>query len=105
MGIATSKTRESMTWRLFAADDRHGATLRRWKYLKSSRHQRTQIVKAVTACDEHNNRDVERRRVLLVREIAIRGEKNLEMPHGQAEQFPISLAGPTHLGCGPGLVP
>jgi hypothetical protein len=90
---------------LLLADDRHSATLRSSKHLKNSWHQRTQIVKTVASRYEYNNRYVERREVLLIREIAVRCKENVELPHGQGEQFAISFAGPTHLWRGSGLVP
>jgi hypothetical protein len=39
--------------------------------------------------NEHDNRDIERRDVLLVRQIAICGEEGVELPDRQGEQLTV----------------
>ena len=56
-----------------------------------SRHQWTQIVEAIAACYEHHDRYVERRKVLLVRQIAITRQEDLEVADRHGEQFALRL--------------
>ena len=67
--------------------DRHSATLDRWEDFKKPRHQLTQVVQSIAACHEHHYSHVERRNILLVRQVAISGEENVEATDRQAKQF------------------
>jgi hypothetical protein len=63
------------------------------------------VVRCVRGSDEHDNRDVERGQVLLLREWAIDGEQHIEPRRNcQSQQLTVALARPTHLGHSPGVV-
>jgi len=67
----------------------------------SGRKSSRRLLRATSTTTAISNHE----KIVLVRGIAVGRQKHVELPHGQSEQFPIPLAGPTHLGRGPGLVP
>lgn len=60
------------------------------------RHQRAQVRKAIAGRDEHDDCDIECRKVLLMREIAIGCDKHVELGSGKGEKLTIPLACPSH---------
>src|SRR5438093_12961582 len=95
--MGRSERRSTVVFTTLTLHDRHSTPFCRREEFEKPRHQRTQVVEAVAACGEHNYRDVERGNILLVRKVAISGEKSVELACRQGKQFAIALAGPTHL--------
>ena len=68
-------------------------------------HERPQIGEPVALGYENQYGNVEPANVLLVGKIPVNGQKNIELPRGQLEEFPVFLAGPAHFRYCARLVP
>ena len=75
-----------------------------WQRLKNLWNQRLQIQEAVARSREHDRGDSESRQFLLMRELPIDRDERVELAFSKAEQFAISLAGPSHLWGGSRVV-
>src|SRR5262249_18509548 len=81
------------------ADYERLSSLRARELFKNCRHQRFQIRQPIGCRDQHDDGDGEGREVLLVLQLSINRQEDVELALGQAEQFTVSFASPTHLRC------
>jgi len=69
------------------------------------RHERHEILEAVTSCDKDDDRDPELLEILLKREVPIDRHKHVELVLGKGEQLAVFVAGPARLWDGTNLMP
>lgn len=71
-----------------------------WKALQNLRHQRAQLSERIVRRNQHNHRDVECRKILLILELLIDGQEHIEFVFCDSQQVAIAFAGPSHFwGC------
>ncbi len=80
--------------------ERYRATRSARKDLEKLGDEGAQIFEAIARRNHNDYRDVERRQVLLVRQVPVAGQKNVEVRSSHREQLPVGLASPPHLGSG-----
>ncbi len=86
------------------AHNRRLSTRRRRKQREHLRHERLQVCQRVAVGNQHKDRDVECRQLLLVLELSIDGQEHIEFAFGKTEQVAISFTGPTHFWRGASVV-
>ncbi len=86
--------------RLLLAEDERLAGLRSRQYSQHFGDQWAQVQECVCARHHHDDRETKCRQVLLVLELAVNSEEGVELLLGEAQQFPVAFAGPSHLWSG-----
>lgn len=74
------------------ANDKRLPRFRGRKALQNLRHQWAQFSERIVRRNEHNHRDIERRKILLILELLIDGHEHIEFVFGDAQLIAIAFA-------------